>query len=256
MAINKITAPLETSPSVFASPVINQLAALLDCYNKGAVIQSGKILKGSLFCIGGSMYLADSDTAISGTASNYVAITASGDTATVAYVSSLSSVTWNGIYHGYFDTAGVLYLFDESDAINDGYITTRYYIPTPTGEPNKFTAGDYLEEQFRAVFANPGQTTTYTSAGSVIAKRAGKIRVKSYLATSAPSTVVFTAYSKIYVDGVAVGSEHSVSRESSSVFSDDVTVSEGSIISIYVKGSTTDYYAIGYIKGLYCGFRT
>jgi len=256
MAINKITSPLSTGPSVFAVPVINQLAALLNCFNKSAIIKNGYILKGSLFCIGGTMYIADDDTAITGTASDYVAITANGNTATAAYVSSLSSVAWNAAYHNYYDTAGVLYLFDESDAINDGYITTRYYIPTPTGEPNKFTAGDYLEEQFSSITATPGYTTSYAGAGSVISKRAGKIRVKFYLSTTASSSVVFTAFGKIYVDGVAAGTEHSVSAGDTGYFTDDITVAEGSSIALYVKGSSTSYYAQGRIMALYCGFRT
>ena len=88
MAINKITAPLGTSPSVFAAPVIAQLAALLTDCNHGIRISGGYVKAGSLWNIGGSMFLADSDTAITGTRSastTGVKFTVSGDSATVSY---------------------------------------------------------------------------------------------------------------------------------------------------------------------------
>ena len=126
MAINKITAPLAASPSVFAQPVLNQLAALLTITNDAKRYADGNILKGAIFNIGGTMYMADSDTAISGTTSDYIAITASGDSATASYTANINNASWNGSYKGWFDTAGVLYIFDESIAFDKGVITKKY----------------------------------------------------------------------------------------------------------------------------------
>ena len=121
MAINKITAPLSTGPSVFAAPVIAQLAALLTLASNVKRASGGYILKGALFNIGGTMYMADSDTAISGTPSDYVAITASGDIATATYATDVSDVSWNGSYQGCFDTSGVLYIAEDQYGINPVY---------------------------------------------------------------------------------------------------------------------------------------
>jgi len=126
MAINKITAGLADGPSVFATPVINQLAALLTLSGEAKRYADGYIMKGALFNIGGTMYMADSDTAISGSASDYIAITASGDIATASYVSSLSGVSWDGAYNGWFDASGTLYIFDEVLAKDNGDISEIY----------------------------------------------------------------------------------------------------------------------------------
>ena len=121
MAINKITAPLSTGPSVFAASVINQLAALLTLAGQTKRASGGYILKGAIFNIGGTFYMADSDTSISGTSSDYVAITASGDTATAAYASSVDGVSWNGAYQGCFNSAGVLYIAEDQYGIGPVY---------------------------------------------------------------------------------------------------------------------------------------
>lgn len=172
MAIKKITAPLAASPSVFVQPVINQLACFLNAHYPRAVVHSGKIVKGSLFSIGGAMFVADGDTAISGTVSNYIAITASGDTATAAYVSTLpATIAFNGAYSGYYDASGNLYLFDESDAINDGYITTRYYVPVPTFESPAYTAGNIIISAASGLPAHdiiPGEKASLTVTRSGI----------------------------------------------------------------------------------------
>lgn len=115
MAINKIAAPLSTSPSVFAAPVVNQLLALsIDC-NHGSRISGGYVKKGSMFNISGAMFYADSDTAITGTrSSGTVAIkfSVSGNKAIVSYTNTLNSATWNGAYQGYYDSEGNMYYFE------------------------------------------------------------------------------------------------------------------------------------------------
>lgn len=241
MAINLITAPTSTGPSVFASPVINQLASLLDCINMGAVVQDGYILEGAMFCIGGAMYLADSDTAISGTESNYVAVTASGSTATAAYVSSLSDVSYDAAYHGYFDTGGVLYLFDESDAINDGYITTDYALPTPTRLPRHFTAGTIAFNSLDSTYTIDEGDSDYGEVAYMYCPRAGIITTSFAMHGSVSTS---TIYAQIYVDGVAVGTVHTLSSTTATTFTDSVEVSAGSRVSIYayISDDVDTYY--------------
>jgi hypothetical protein len=124
MAILRIDAPLATSPAVFAAPVVNQLAALSIDTGKGSPVKGGSHIRfGSLFNIGGVMFVADADTAITGTASNYVKLTVTDDEAAASFVADLSGVAWNDAYKGYFDVDGSLYLFDEDYALADEQIT-------------------------------------------------------------------------------------------------------------------------------------
>lgn len=113
MAINKITAPLSDTTTNFATPVINQLQALvIDC-NHGDRYDTTKILDGALFCIGGEMFRADADTAISMNPSTatFIKFIVSGTVATVSFVTTPeSALTWSGDYQGYYDGDGNYYL--------------------------------------------------------------------------------------------------------------------------------------------------
>lgn len=113
MAINKITAPLADTTANFATPVINQLQALvIDC-NHGDRYNTTKILDGALFCIGGEMFRADSDTTISGVSSTatFIKFVVSGTVATPSFVTTLeNALTWSGDYQGYYDGDGNYYL--------------------------------------------------------------------------------------------------------------------------------------------------
>lgn len=134
MAINKITAGLASGPSAFAQPVLNQLAAMLTVASSTKRASGGYILKGALFNIGGSMFMADSDTAISGTASDYIKLTVSGEIASAAYTADVSGVSWNGLYQGCFDISGNLYITDEQYGIRPPYEVLSgigtYTVPT------------------------------------------------------------------------------------------------------------------------------
>lgn len=87
------------------------------------LIVGGVIPQGVAIQIGGVVYRADTDESITGTASKYVKITASGATASAAYVSNLTGVTWNKQYNGYYGGSSELYLFDENRALYDGAIS-------------------------------------------------------------------------------------------------------------------------------------
>jgi len=89
---------------------------------------SGNIPQGSLFQVGDVIYYANADYAITGTSSNYVKLTptVSGDELNAAYVSSLTGVSWNKIYNGYYDVSGNLYVFDEAKAIYANILAVSY----------------------------------------------------------------------------------------------------------------------------------
>jgi hypothetical protein len=135
MAINLITAPTPTAPASLADyQAQNNLleAGFLNGMDK-IQFDSNLILEGAVFNIGGAIYRADSNTAITGTPSNYVKITPAGSTASAAYVSNLSGVSWDAAYNGYYDGSGNLYLFDEGKALYNGQIATVF--------------GKYLQQQ-------------------------------------------------------------------------------------------------------------
>jgi hypothetical protein len=91
-------------------------------------VVGGNITKGAIFQFGGTVYLATSDTAIAGVASDYVKLTPNGDGSELSpsYVANLAGVSWNQAYNGYYDVGGNLYVFDESIALNAGEILVVY----------------------------------------------------------------------------------------------------------------------------------
>jgi hypothetical protein len=95
--------------------------AFHNIYEPLQVDSSNNIPQGATFQVGGVIYYANSDTAITGTPSNYVKLTPnagdSGATLDAAFVADLTGVSWNKIYNGYYDVSGNLYIFDEIAAI-------------------------------------------------------------------------------------------------------------------------------------------
>ena len=125
MAIVLKTAPVDPPVSDNDWTRTQELITMLFLGNNGPILRvvGGNIVKGSVFQIGGAIYYANSDTAITGSESDYVKITPSGATASASYVADLSGVSWNDEYNGWVDVSGNLYVFDESTAIIDGEIT-------------------------------------------------------------------------------------------------------------------------------------
>lgn len=139
MALNLITAPTPSAPSGLADYVAqnNLLEAGFLNINSPLQVISGNIPESAVFQIGGAIYRADSDTAISGVASDYVKITPSGATASAAYVANLTGVSWNSDYNGYYDVSGNLYIFHEGLALVAGEISTvfgRYAMQLANGD--------------------------------------------------------------------------------------------------------------------------
>lgn len=91
--------------------------------NSPARISGSNIVRGSVVFFAGAWYVADSDTAITGSPSNYVQLTNTAGTVSAAFVSSLDGVTFNRTWNGWYDSASRLYLFDEVAAYATGQIT-------------------------------------------------------------------------------------------------------------------------------------
>lgn len=163
MAINKITAPSEVPASVSDYQAQNDLLDVLNLAVLGADRVSGSnVVKSSVFNVGGAIYLADADTAITGSASAYVKLTVSVDGLTLApsFVADLTGVSWNTAYLGYYDVDGNLYVFDEYDAFQAGEITT----PHETDTFAKLRHG-YAEFYSSGTFIAPESVTTVFVTG-------------------------------------------------------------------------------------------
>jgi len=130
MAISRVSIPTPSAPVAVSDYVAqnDQLAAMVQAFTGRSIVDGSTIHAGTAMMIGGVLYKATSDTAISGTSSDYVKITKSGDalTATASFVSSLAGVSWNHVYGQYQDSSGNMYLFDEAKAIYVGAISTAY----------------------------------------------------------------------------------------------------------------------------------
>lgn len=86
-------------------------------------VVGSNIVRGSVVFFAGAWYVATSDTAITGSATKYVRLTNNAGTITAAFVSSLSGVTFNKSWNGWYDSSSRLYLFDEVAAYAAGQIT-------------------------------------------------------------------------------------------------------------------------------------
>ena len=216
MAINRIDAPA-TTPATFWPQVINQLAALVLDKEDNERIVGGFVKQGSLFNVGGILYVADADTAISGTeiTSLAVKITPSGATASASYVSSLTGVTWNSAYKGWYDISGNLYVRD--------YVT----------------AGNYLIPGMDTSILPTFETTstTYVKAYEFKISKSGIYR--TYFTMSGGS--VYNRYGRIYKNGVAVGTER-IATSVPLFNTEDLSFQKGDLIQVYAKvdsGGTT-----------------
>lgn len=129
MAIARVNIPTPTAPVVVADyqAQLDQITALNQAFTGRNPVDGSTIRAGVVMMIGSVLYKATSDTTITGSTSLYVKITPSGATASASFVASLSGVTWNHAYGGYYDGSDNLYLFDEALAINAGAGPTTPY---------------------------------------------------------------------------------------------------------------------------------
>jgi len=124
MALVLIPGP-DNAPSTVADweKINNVLQTIGLDINSPTRISGSKILRGSVIFFAGAWYVADADTTITGNATDYVRLTNSAGTVTAAFVSSLSGVTFNRTWNGWYDSSMRLYLFDEIKAYAAGAVT-------------------------------------------------------------------------------------------------------------------------------------
>ena len=91
--------------------------------NKPTQITEGYILRGSVLFFAGAWYVADSDTAVTGSASDYIKLVNTAGVVTAEYVEALVDVTFNRTWNGWYDPDGNLYIFDEIKAYGIGDTT-------------------------------------------------------------------------------------------------------------------------------------
>lgn len=126
MAIVRIDNPLAFGAGITVSEGYTRQNSKMDYLGRLRFvwpIQGSNVVKGALFNIQGVLYTADSDTAITGTSSDFVKITPSGATATASYVASLAGVSWSDSHLGYYDASDNLYVFDERKAVAAGTLS-------------------------------------------------------------------------------------------------------------------------------------
>jgi hypothetical protein len=189
MAINRVTYPSTPTPASGDWDLIVDLmqTGYLKMENALRIdYVNDNVLEGAVFHIGGTVFLADSDTAITGTPSDFVKLTVSGATASAAYVADLTGVTWNEAQNGYYDISGNLYVFDEVNS--------------------------YLKEELSEVNTEPSNILPTLA---LLGKGYISLDLTNYNTTAAPQIVagsVVEINGKIYRNNVAVTITGSVSN--------------------------------------------
>lgn len=104
--------------------VLTLIDAQYKTLNNPLSVNGSVVVKNAVFQIGGCIYVASEDVAISGLASDYVKISPntadSGATCSAVFVASLSGVVYNTARNGFYDVDGNLYIFDGEKAYDVG----------------------------------------------------------------------------------------------------------------------------------------
>ena len=273
MPITKITAPSATPAAIADYTAQNNLAAALALAAQGAARVSGSnVLKGAVFLVGGAIYKADANTAISGSASDYVKLTISGDGLTLApsFVADLTGVTWSDTWNGYYDASGNLYEFDELKALAGAAIAavnlraissknlgagwaTALTAALGTNWATKLAAATVIEEGTAAGdYRIPGYGgceeipfiyTSYTKVAEFKCPKATTIRVKFHLKATDGTHY---AYGRVYKNGSAFGTEANSGVTIEYTFHEDLAFAKDDLIQLYVKVANASYP--GYIR--------
>ena len=121
------------------------------------------VKRGSIVYFAGAWYVTDADTAITGSASDYVMLTNTAGVVSASFVSSISAVSFNRTWNGWYDSSMRLHIFDEVKAFGDGAITELASMTTwrPNNELSKFLSTP-MTEYWRATLVhalNPNWAT-------------------------------------------------------------------------------------------------
>lgn len=134
----------------------------------GRSVAGGFIQRGTVYFIAGAYYAADSDTAITGTASDYVRLTNTAGVITPEYVTNLDGVSWNKTWQGFYDISLSLFIFDEMKAYGSGVIDAPESIKNwrPVSTTAKFLASA-IDNEWIGVLEEDPTTATIINAAKV-----------------------------------------------------------------------------------------
>lgn len=215
---------------------------IADWYKVNAVLQTigngmggGSRVVGSVFPRGavvffaGAWYIADADTAISGTASKYVKITNTAGVLSLSFVADITGVTWNKQYQGYYDALGNMYLFDEIIAYGDGVIDTLYTVVNTRVSQEFSKIISNISTNYKRLLRPTGKTILTVGSGTYTVP-AGVYNIEVFL--QGPGQTGFTGgVGGIYGRGGASGATlHKV-----------IDVTPGQTIAWLVSASTTTF---------------
>lgn len=155
-------------------------------------VQGSIVPKGAMFFVAGALYKATSDTNITGTASEYVKFTVSGSEIVPSFVTSLSGVTWNTVWNGYYDVNLNLHIFDELKAYKNSVISfpasVRNFKPVSKQLLDLLYVGFYNEHWYnllKSTDPRPNQKVlTFYSMDDYGAGVKSKTKEKQFLGTS------------------------------------------------------------------------
>lgn len=123
MALVKIDSPSDAPLAIADWYKVNGvLQGIGNALGNAVKIIDSNFQRGAVIFFAGAWYIADSDTAITGTASDYVKVTNTDGVLSLSFVANITGVTWNKSYQGWYDASTNLYIFDEIKAFGDGVI--------------------------------------------------------------------------------------------------------------------------------------
>jgi len=134
--------------------------------------------------------------------------------------------------------ADAVMLMDSADSNKDKKTTIANLQSSLLISGQFFTASDTLFASNDGL-AGAG-STDYALRKSLNSVWGGTVRVKFSIYAAASLT---TAYGRIYVNGVAVGTERSTTSKTAVEFSEDITINVGDKVEIWLKGDSGSYYA-------------
>lgn len=100
-------------------------------------------------------------------------------------------------------------------------------------EPSLHTTGSKLEAQ--SIAQRTHYTTTYEKVKEISVGKGGVITVSFRLATAAPGSLTYAAVGRIYVNGVAIGTERTTTSSSFVTYTEDITINAGDLVQLYIK---------------------
>ena len=242
MSITKITDPSAVPAAVADYEAQNiHLDRLLGDAVAPYPVSGSNVVKGALFNIGGDMFYCGADTAISGTPSDYVKLVVSGSNAVPSFVASLSGVTWNSAYNGYYSGSD-LYLFDEVKAVLAGAISGY---KTAMGAMWMLNAGQSLKSTDDVTFNDLDVTGDVVSDTLTVAK--------GFVATSLIFTVadtqndLYDALAPYYPGGLSPSIEYKINGffDTTPILGLDHNLASGGIMSLFIAAGNSKQISNG-----------